>query len=152
MPTISATILFALLTVCAPTSAHATMYRWTDENGVTVYSQSPPPSGDAVRLKKQRAPSTETTKAAQEHLRLQREQAFDEEEARKKADAERAKKETEQAQRAENCTAAQENLAKFQNLGPRMIQTADGRFLRLSEDEIETQITKAQGQIDANCE
>lgn len=127
------------------------MYRWVDENGVTVYSQTPPPSGDAVKLKKQHAPSTEAANAARERLRKQREQAFDADQARKEAEAEQAKQAADDAQRAKNCSGARANLEMFRNLGRRMIRTPDGKIQRLSEEEVKMQIDKARGQIEAHC-
>jgi hypothetical protein len=148
----SAKLVFALLTTSACFSTPAAMYRWVDENGVTVYSQSPPPSGDAVELQGQPAPSAETTDAARERLRDQLTQDFDDEEARSEAEAEKAKQAADEALREENCAAARENLEKFQNLGPRRVLMPDGKTLRLSEDEVQAQITKAQGQVKTFCE
>ena len=128
------------------------MYRWVDENGVTVYSQTPPPSGDVVRLKKQPAPSTDATEAARERHQRQRERVFDELEGRKDAEAEKSQQVAEAQYRKTNCAAARKNLEAFKNLGPRMIQTPDGKFLRLSEDEVEAQIAKAQDQVKTYCE
>lgn len=127
------------------------MYRWVDENGVTVYSQSPPSSGNAVTLKEPAAPTSETTKAAREQLRSERERAFDEDEDRRTAEAEKAKAAKEAEERAASCAAARENLERFENLGPRMIRTADGKVLRLSEDEVQTQVAKARKQVEAFC-
>ena len=144
-------ILLAFVTICTCGSAAPAMYRWVDENGVTVYSQTPPPSSDAVRLKKQRAPSIDATEAARERHQRQREQVFDELEARKDAEVEKAEQEAEKQRRESSCAAARKNLEAFRNLGPRMIQTPDGRFLRLSEQEVEAQIAKAQGQVNTYC-
>ena len=144
-------VVAALIAACTCNPTGAATYRWVDENGVTVYSQSPPPSGDAVTLKKPPPASQKAADAARENLRLEREKAFDEEEDRKAAEAEKAKQAEEEAQGAANCAAARDNLEKFQNLGPRMIRTPDGRVLRLSEDEVQMQVTKALRQVETYC-
>ncbi len=41
-------IVFTLL-ISAPLAAKT--YRWVDENGVTVYSQKPPPAGPVIEIK-----------------------------------------------------------------------------------------------------
>lgn len=143
--------LFALFT-CAPASP--AMYRWVDESGATVYSQSPPASGDAVKLKKRPALSADDAAATREQVKKRREQAFDEGEARKEAEAARAqqaKKAGDERVRAANCATARANLEMLQNLGPRMIRMPDGRVMRLSEEQVQTQTEKARMQIEDNC-
>jgi len=148
----SAKLFIVVLATCACASAAAAMYRWVDENGVTVYSATPPPSGEAIELQQQSAPSADAVDAARERLQRQRERAFDEEEARKGAAAEQEKQEAEAKFRAENCAAARNNLKKLRDLGPRMLRTSDGRLLRLSEEEVQMQIEKTQGQIEDYCD
>lgn len=42
-----ATRIIALLALLAAAGAQAEVYKWVDEDGVTHYSQQPPPGGDA---------------------------------------------------------------------------------------------------------
>ena len=134
-----------------PNPANATAYRWVDENGVTVYSQSPPPSGDAVAIQKQPAPSAADAQRARERLRTQLEDAQDKKDDHKRIAAE--EKETDQArqQREDSCRAARKNLEGFENLGRRMVKTTDGEYLRLSEDQVAAQISKARNEIEESC-
>ncbi len=151
MPTRTTQLAAAFLTACACAPAHTAMYRWVDENGVTVYSQTPPPSSNAVKVKKERAPSDEDAAAASKRLEQQREQAFDEEEARKESKAEQETKARAESKRAANCEAARANLENFKNLGRRMVRTPDGSVLRLSEEQVEMEIEKTQMQIEEYC-
>jgi hypothetical protein len=147
-------LVAALLGICVCAAATPEMYRWVDENGVTVYSQSPPPFGDAVKIKKQRAPGADDAGATGEQRENRRRQAREESEARSEAEAGRAqqaKGAQDEPQRAANCAAARANLQTLQNLGRRMIRTPDGRVLRLSEDQVQTQIEKSQMQIEELC-
>lgn len=132
--------------------ASAGMYRWVDENGGTVYSQIPPSSGEVVRIKPRPAPDMADQEAARERLKAAMEQSFDAEEEKKQMQEEQAKRAEQQAKRAENCKAARHNLETLQNLGPRMVRNPDGRYLRLSEDEVELKIHKAQQQVNENCD
>lgn len=151
MQAFTATTLCALLLACALPRATAGMYRWVDENGVTVYSQLPPPSGAAVGIRVAPAPSPAEQAAAHERLKGVVEQSFDAAEASKQAAEEQSKKAQEQASRAGNCQAARQNLDTLQNLGARMVRMPDGRYLRLGEDEVAQRRHQAQAQIDELC-
>ena len=142
----------ALLVIFASSQSVPAMYRWVDENGVTVYSQNPPPSSEAVKIKKQPAPSAEDAASLRKLTEERRARAFDEREARKQTEAEQAIQAEEERQRSSNCRAARNNLESFQNLGRRMIRTADGSVMRPSEDEVESEIEKAKLQIEEYCD
>lgn len=145
------TVAVFVLAACVCTPAFGAMYRWIDENGVAVYSQTPPPSGGAVKIKTQRTPSEHDASAARERADQQRTRTFDEGEARKERRAKQEQKAREKDQRAASCEAARKNFKTFQNLGRRMIKTPDGRYLRLSEGQVEMEIQKAQMQLEENC-
>lgn len=136
--------------LCAPVSA--AMYRWVDENGVTVYSQTRPPAGEAVRIKPDPAPDPADAEAARQQLKGQLEQSFDAEEEKKQAAEERSRQKEADTLRAENCRAARHNLDMLQNLGRRAVRTPDGRFLRPSEDEVASMKEKARLDIEEYCE
>jgi hypothetical protein len=151
MPSLARTLSIGLVAGCLCGPALAGVYRWVDENGVTVYSQTAPPAGAAVRIDTQPGPSAGDQEAARERLKTQVEQSFDAEEEEKQAAEEAAKKAEEDARRAENCEAARANLDTLQNLGTRMVRTPDGRYLRLSEEEVAAKTEEAQRQIQEYC-
>lgn len=132
--------------------AEAGAYRWVDEHGVTVYSQTPRSSGESVQVKEPPGPSAEATEEARERLRQQIEQSFDAREAAKQRASEEAKQAEALAHRTANCTAARRNLETLENLGPRMLRMPDGEYVRLSEEEVETQKKQARKQIEAFCD
>lgn len=135
--------------MCAPSSAR--VYRWVDENGVTVYSQTPPPAGDWDRLKTRPGPPATDQEAARERLKTRIEESLDAEQERQRAAEEQAKKAEKEAKREQSCNAARQNLETLQNLGTRMVRTPDGRHLRLSEEEVAAKIDEAQRQIKEYC-
>jgi hypothetical protein len=143
--------LFALLAVSAWLPVSADMYRWVDENGRTVYSQSPPPSGQAVKLKPAPSPPPEEVSAAQERLQRQIESASDAENNRKQGAEEQTKQADAAKRLADNCATARKNLETLENLGPRMVRMPDGEYRRLSEDEVAAEIGKTKAQIAEYC-
>lgn len=151
MRTLSHTLLaLAAVSVCLP--AGAGMYRWVDEDGVTVYSQTPPPTAPALRMQKQPGPSPQEQEAARERLRTGLEQSMDAREERKRAEQEQAKLAEERAVQEQNCAAARKNFETMQNLGTRMVRMPDGNVVRLSEQQVEDQKGKAQRQIEKYCD
>lgn len=154
MSTSTARLAVALFALCTCATVSPAMYRWVDENGVTVYSQTPPPSGNAVTITKQPPFSADDSTATPERIKKRREQALDEGEARKEAEAAQAqkvKKAENDGRRAANCEAARANLEKLRTLGRRRVRTPDGKVLRLSGEQVRTRIEKARIQIEDYC-
>ncbi|HMA30682.1 MAG TPA: DUF4124 domain-containing protein [Casimicrobiaceae bacterium] len=113
----SATVLFVLALTCAGTTA-AALYKWTDAQGRTVYSDQPPPS-DVKSKQLPPAPPPANPNAAKELA--QQEAAFrkrqtDQEQALAKADKARAADE----QRRQGCAQAESNL---RSLGDSQVTT-----------------------------
>ena len=144
-------LLPLLATLIIITNADAKMYRWVDENGVTVYSQTPPPSGDATELniaapKPASQPEAEPTTSVEPTDATQEEKQAteDEEMAKKKAESDKIK--------AENCKAARHNLDVYTNIGNRLLKTPDGLYERLSDEEREKRIKQEEGRIKEFCD
>ncbi|MCP3670166.1 MAG: DUF4124 domain-containing protein [Gammaproteobacteria bacterium] len=130
--------------------ATAKTYRWVNENGVTIYSQSPPPSGNAAIIKpppKPAASPDEIMKNLQ-----QRQEAMDkvrnkETEADKIAD--REAKNTEMKKK--NCEVSRKNL-EVSTRHPRVrMKQEDGSFKHLTDKERQAQIDKANKDIEKFC-
>ncbi|MGA8033568.1 MAG: DUF4124 domain-containing protein [Casimicrobiaceae bacterium] len=103
----SATLLFVLALTCAGAAA-AALYKWTDAQGRTVYSDQPPPS-DVKSRQLPPAPPPANPNAAKELA--QQEAAFrkrqaDQDQTLAKADKARAADE----QRRQGCAQAESNL------------------------------------------
>ncbi len=144
--TIALTIIF--LVGVMPVMAKS--YRWVDENGVTIYSQSPPPSGEATVIKPPPPPASppgETLKQLKA-----RQAAIDE--SRNKKDEIKKKEDTE-AKNAEikkkNCEISKKNLADIE-LHPRVrMKMEDGSYKQLTDEERTAQIEKAKKGIKDFC-
>jgi hypothetical protein len=142
----------SLLIVCLLVAAPATgkTYRWVNDEGVTVYSQTPPPSGQAEVVKPPPPPPTgaETRTPMEERLkRLEAERAEQEKQAQ-----ERARAEAERERRQANCRAARRNLEALQGPPRRLFATAGGEFERFTEEERQARIEEAREQIEVFCE
>jgi hypothetical protein len=132
--------------------AQAAMYKWTDENGQTVYSQTPPPSGEAVRIRKNAAPDPGQSARAREELRKELERSYDKTVEQEQARSKKADEQRERATRAKHCESALKNLAIIENLGRRRLRTPDGEYKILSEDDREVRIRETRAQIEKFCD
>ncbi len=130
--------------------AAAKTYRWVDENGVTVYSQSPPKSGRASEIKPPPPPAV-SPEEARRRLDRQRQRLEDlrEDRALKKEEAQKQRKE--QARRENNCAAARGNLKRLIELSRARWKTPDGDYVRLPEQERQKKIETARKQIEEYC-
>ncbi len=131
-------------------TAQGKSYRWVDEDGVTHYSQRPPVEQESVEIKPPPPPATPPDEAWKE-LNKKRLKLEDTREDRK-GDAEQAKKDAEhKKKRAEACAAARKNLAVYEG-PPVRIETPDGEYLRLTEEQREARRQKAREQVKKYCD
>ncbi|MCW8907992.1 MAG: DUF4124 domain-containing protein [Sedimenticola sp.] len=141
------TVVFMLFTVLWLGSAEARMYRWVDENGVTVYSQSPPATGQAEEVKvhtSTAAPAPQAPKPENPGTESDNGAATDDGPSKEEiAESSRIK--------AENCQAARHNLDLYTNLGNKLVKTPDGLYKRLSEEERQEKIRESQRLMDEYC-
>ncbi|MBU0501400.1 MAG: DUF4124 domain-containing protein [Gammaproteobacteria bacterium] len=129
---------------------HAAMYKWTDANGKTVYSQHPPPSGTSERIQTAPTPSQSVTEA-QKRLQEQLQRIEDRREDRHIAgDKDRAAN-TRAGLMARNCETARKNLESLGGPPNRVTRMADGSYKRLTPEERQKQIDEANKQIQENC-
>ncbi len=142
--------LLPLIMLLCTLTAQAAMYRWVDENGVTQYSQTPPPAQDADKLKPP-PPPAESPQEARRRLDLQLQQIDDRREDRELADEERRRKEEERRIARKNCDSARTNLENLQSASRRLVRMHDGSYKRLTEEERQERMQKAREQIETNC-
>ncbi|HEY8386298.1 MAG TPA: DUF4124 domain-containing protein [Porticoccaceae bacterium] len=104
--------LIAGLILAAPASAER-FYRWTDEKGVTHFSQTPPPEGVDAREVRTRNSASSDQEEELERLQTRRQQA---EEARQRAAQQQAEQKTApDAARLERCEQHRKNLEELRN-------------------------------------
>ena len=134
-------------------NAAADVYKWVDDQGQIVYSQSPPPPPKrSVRVKMVPGPDPAEIAHAQEALQQSIERIYEQEEKKRQARAEQDAQKEIQKQRAKNCEIARQNLNTIQNLGRRRIISPDGTPVFLSEEERAARIEEARKNIEAYCD
>ena len=133
------------------TSASAGIYKWTDANGETQYSQLPPPGGvksDKIQGATPPADNPDSTSdILQEQVDAMNEDIA-EQQIEEKKDA--LSKQIDDAYER-NCTSATNNLAKLQQGGNKRYLTADGKVTHLTEEQRQQRINEAKDQIDEFC-
>ncbi len=147
-PSLSAALLLAgcLLTASAATAEK--VYKWVDEQGITHYSQTPPPGvaaepvavstggGDDAALERYRRilspPKAEAPDGKAKEGGI---------EPAKKAEA-----------RARNCKLARERLAVLTSRSRILMLQPDGTSVRLTEKERQAEIERMKTIVAANCE
>jgi len=146
-------ILLIALIISWVTSLEARVYRWVDENGVTIYSQTPPPGQvEAETIAPPPPPPTDANETW-ENLNQQWQEMQDREDARKDQKEETTNKEETREARAKNCEAAQHNLKRLVEGRFRMrIKEPDGGYRRLPAEERQAKIEKARQVIQDNCD
>lgn len=135
----------------APAPADARIYKWTDADGNTVYSQQPPPSGVKAEQVDEAPPPSEDPEAAMESLR-ERADAFDERrEDRQKSDEEREAAAEREKRQKEVCEQLRENLRVLQTNNQVREQGEDGEYKMLPEEQRQARIESTRERIENEC-
>lgn len=130
--------------VCGAATA-AKFYRWTDENGVTHYTQTPPPEGVQSKEVRTLGPSSDQD-AELERLQQQRQQAeaARQQQAKQQAEAEKEAKTPDQATQ-ERCEQHRKNLEELRNRP--VVRTTDpgtGEVITLDDEDRQKMILETE--------
>ncbi|WP_457668698.1 DUF4124 domain-containing protein [Thiolapillus sp.] len=130
----------------------AGMYRWTDDEGNVVYSQTPPPDNRPVKPIAPPPPPAENTEQVQQETRKLQEQL---DEINKKRNEQKQKQQEaarEKKQKAERCKVARGNLKSIQEKPPNTLWgLPDGSYQRFTVEERQKEIDKLNKIINENC-
>jgi hypothetical protein len=161
--TVPVAVWLALFTA-ASRPVQAEIYRYVDDDGVTVYSQSPPPvalgsgaesgsaSGAAITITLDPGPSSAEAAAAHERLRQQMERDLDRRETQRRSAEETAERKAHANSRANACAAARGNLQTLQTLGTKRLKLPDGSSIRPSAEQRAQRMDEARQQIRELCD
>jgi len=144
-------ILFFLAGSLWLSCAMAETYRWVDENGVTVYSQTPPPGATPADLIKAPPPPARSEKDAWQDLDRQWQELQDREDAEKERHIQREADEKLQSGLDANCQAAKHNLEILESHNRKLIKTPDGEYHRLLPEERQEHIEEARKAMEESC-
>lgn len=142
-------LTLAIILAVAPLAATgASVYKWTDENGVTHFGDRQPTGKQSERV------SVRTGKSSAGQQRQSPQEQLEELEAREADEAgkreESAVEEARRKQREANCSTARSNL-NLLDRNSRIRIEEDGEQRYLSPEEIEEQREKFQEIADENC-
>lgn len=140
-------ILATLLAAAAPATAETRIYKWVDDDGVTHYTQQPPPKGEAVELD----PETGVGTGAPEEAQAPADDGEDGEEGDEPAVAESGgdgEPDTVEAY----CERIRERVQMLAGDEPVRLKRDDGTLETLDDDARRARHTELQAQIAEHCE
>ncbi|MBL3558239.1 MULTISPECIES: DUF4124 domain-containing protein [Marinobacter] len=141
-------LTLAVLLVAAPAiSSAASVYKWTDENGVTHFGDRQPSGQQSEPVSIRTGKRSESNRQSpQEQVKALEEREAEQAERQEESAAEQARRK----QREANCETARSNLSILKR-NSRIRVEEDGEQRYLSEEEIEEQRTKFEEIADENC-
>lgn len=154
--------LAPLLLIPALAMADGTVYRWTDANGQTHFSQTPPGPGkkyDMIQGKRASSTTPESGDGAPsapsaEEARSKEQDFIRNAEAERKAktDAKSKEKADREAARAK-CAQARERVTFLEERTARRLVTKadDGNYARMDEDEFLKRLDEARRGVSTSC-
>lgn len=138
-----------LLVLLIPNHAFSAMYKWVDDEGNTVYSQTPPPAG--ISASKMRPPPPPADPNAQKQLNQLKQRLEDAQEDRDLARSKRESHTREQDRRAENCRRAKANMQQIEQRSRQLEHDGKGHYQRLTPTQKAARIAEYQEVIAKDC-
>ena len=126
------------------------MYKWVDENGVTVYSQTPPATAESSEVKPP-PPPAESPESARQRLNQRLQKLDDAAEDRELAEAKQNEQQTRSDTFKGNCDAARNNLRNLEGNPRKLVGRPDGSYVRLNEEERQERLQKSREQVEKFC-
>jgi hypothetical protein len=144
-------LLCALLSVT--TSAVAATYKWVDENGQTIYSQTPPPAGTQGVERVKAAPRAPSNSGTDAQKTKDDAAAFNERQSAKKTQQQDKKKMQEaDAQRKEHCDGMRADIETLVNKPIVRRTSEDGGESRvLTTEEREADVKVLRERLEKEC-
>jgi hypothetical protein len=144
------TLWIPIFFLSVPSIAMAGAYRYQDENGQTVYSQTPPADKDAQVIKPPPPPSSSAVAektAIEKNITTEKAKEEKVKEDQHEIDASKL---TEEEKRM-NCEKAKKYLGELQLKARIKLIGPDGQATMLTEDQKNAEITKTKGMIKSFC-
>jgi Domain of unknown function (DUF4124) len=149
----SALVLASALVVTPAVAQQATVYKWTDDQGVTHYSDQPPVDAESealpIRYRRtdraavQNKIKTEETRQGAEDLREEQEDAEEETAA--------TQREKDLAERAATCKQARERVTNYNQAQKLYKPGPDGDRIYLTDEELDAERADAQRVMEEWC-
>jgi len=132
-------------------AAHAEAYKWIDDDGEVVYSQTPPADKPYEKMDTPPPPAIDP-EAAQKEIDLLIEQQTATDEARAEQQLKQQQAQQAAAILAENCRVANYNLQQYQDNPGRRVMDPQGNVTRPTEAERQEKISTLKQQVKQFCE
>ncbi len=143
-------IFISILLLIWLSPATAKTYRWVNEDGVTIYSQSPPPSGNATIIKPPPKPAASPDEVM--NKLKQQQAALDKAKNRKPGAGNNAEIEAKNAEtKKKNCEVAKQNLEGISRYPRVRRKMEDGSHKQLTHEERQAEIDQFTKDIEKFC-
>ncbi|XKH00096.1 DUF4124 domain-containing protein [Marinobacter nauticus] len=143
-------ILMLALMMCATPglATGASVYKWTDENGVTHFGDRQPTGGNAEQVKVRPSKGSGSNRQSpQERVNAMEEQEQQDQQRRN----ETAVQEAQRKQREANCATARSNLEIIRSNARIRTEGEDGEIRYLTPEEIEERRQQFEKIAEENC-
>lgn len=143
-------LIIGTIALLAAQPTLAKTYKWVDENGVTQYTQTPPPKGDFKGVKDPVKPAI-----APEEAKRQLQERVDAFQKRRddsgKASEEAGKQKAEDDKKQADCEKSKNNLANFQSNSRIRFTDKNGTVTVMPEEERQKKMQEMQDNIKKLC-
>lgn len=140
----------AIALICFAANGNAAAYKWTDSNGNTIYSQTPPPLGTPYELVDDASIAATSFGVASTSTQDIEKNLDESQKAREERKAqEKLVAESEQIKK-DNCKQANTNLTALTSRGQVTIKE-NGLYRKLTEEERQERIQQAKTNIEEYC-
>jgi hypothetical protein len=140
-----------LICVLLAISAEAAIYKWVDENGQTVYSETPPPRGTSATRLKDAPPPPVDPNEAMNSLRSRADAFEKRQEERSNAENETQQSAEREKQTRENCERLRKNLETLSNNPQVREKTGEDDYRVVPEEERQARIQETRERIQKEC-
>ncbi|MDX1750643.1 MAG: DUF4124 domain-containing protein [Methylophaga sp.] len=131
-------------------TVQADAYKWVDDDGEVIYSQTPPVDKPFEKMDTPPPPSM-NPEAAKKELELLIEQQKATDEAREEQQQNQQQEEQAAEALAENCRIAKYNLQQYQDNPGRRMMDSEGNVTRPTEEERQQKISTLKQQVNQFC-
>jgi hypothetical protein len=149
----SGTVLIVATMLCMAETGYARIFKWTDANGQTHYSETALAGQATQELQTTPAPLTESSDAGDAGDKLMLQMEMEKQARKKNAEAmEKAVADRAEAERKAACARAQQVLNLLQRQERIFTKGQDGQRVYLEDDARAAAIERAKKTADSNCE
>ena len=142
-------IQIIVITLLLVGSAHAEVYKWTDDRGKIHYSDQPVKNSQQLQVNESSDPGPGVSGEQREERRRKLLQALEEDRAKREQQKEKQKQVAARKQR--QCVLAKDRLKNYENANTLYNLDSKGNRVTLSDVQRKKAIDQLRSQIEQNC-